>query len=137
MIDNDLVQAALILKANSTAGITSSVPSGTILEYEFQGADWSYPNARLQIESQSDVSEDSGSCPSRVDFSWYIFSEKGTSKEADQIAGDFVAAFRGLSFTANNIKFVRVRVLENIKAIRQDSRTWRAQVRCQSVIHAA
>jgi hypothetical protein len=46
-----------------------------------------------------------------------------------------VQTFRGSSFARNNIKFVRVRILENIKAIRQDVRTWRAQVRCRSVVH--
>ena len=135
MISNELVQNALIAKANSTPVINASLPSGTVLEYNFQGTDWTYPNARLQIETQSDVSEDSGSCPSVVEFSWYIFSEHGTSKQADNFAGKFVSAFRGLSFSQNNVKFVRVKILENIKAIRQDERTWRAQVRCRSIIH--
>jgi hypothetical protein len=135
MIDNQLVQAALISKANSSSIVNTHIPSGTVLEYEFQGTDWVYPNARLKIDTQYDFSEDAVSCPAVVEFSWYVFSEKGTSKEADEIAGDFVLAFRGLSFSVNNIKFVRVKVLENIKAIRQDVRTWRAQVRCRSIIH--
>ena len=135
MIDNDLIQAALVSKANSTAGIQTSLASGTIVEYNFQGTDWTYPTARLQIESQIDLISANAHCPSQVDFSWYIFSEKASSKEANNIAGKFITAFRGLSFTQNSIKFVRVMVLENIPAIRQDERTWRAQIRCQSVVH--
>ena len=137
MINNDLVQAALIAKANSTPNIQTSLPSGTVLEYNYQGTDWTYPTARLQIESQVDVSEDVGSCPSMVEFSWYIFSEQGTSRQANLIAGKFVSSFRGLSFSQNNIKFVRVKILENIPAIRQDEGTWRSQVRCRSIVHNA
>lgn len=136
MIDNFSVQEALIAQANSTPAIAASFPSGTILEYNFQGTDWVYPAARIQIDTQPDAGEDCGSCPSTVDFSWYIFSEKGSSKEADNLASKFVSGFRTLSFSQNGIKFVRVKILENIKAIRQDSRTWRAQVRCRSIIHS-
>lgn len=135
MISNDLVQAAILAKANSTPSIQTYLPSGTILEYHWQGTDQTYPNARLQIERQSDMIDDSPICPSVVEFSWYIFSEKGSSKQADQIAGVFASTFRGLSFTRNNIKFVRVKILENIKAIRQDERVWRSQIRCRSTIH--
>ena len=137
MIDNDLLQAALVAKSNSTPNIQASLASGTIVEYNFQGTDWVYPNARLQMESQYDVSEDSANCPSQTEWSWYIFSEQGTSKQANQIASKFVNSFRGLSFTQNSIKFTRVHILENIPAIRQDERTWRAQVRCRSIVHNA
>lgn len=135
MIDNNLLQAALIAKANGNATITASLPSGTILEYNFQGTDLTYPLARLQLESQADLSEPNVHCPSQVDFSWYIFSEKNSSKECNQIAGKFVSQFRGLSFSQNSIRFVKIRILENIPAIREDERTWRAQVRCQSIVH--
>ncbi len=135
MISNDLVKAALINKGNSTPAIQAYLPSGTVLEYNFQGTDWTYPCARLHVEDQTDQSEDTSGCPSWVEFSWYIFSESGSSKQADQIAGVFVAAFRGLSFTRNNIKFGKVKILENIPAIKQDERTWRAQIRCRSLIH--
>lgn len=137
MIDNNLLQAALISKANSSSGIQTYLSSGTVLEYNWQGVDFALPAARLQIESQSDISELNVSCPSQVDFSWYIFSEKQSSKECNQVAGSFVSAFRGISFEKNGVKFVRVRITENIPAIREDERTWRAQVRCQSIIHLA
>ena len=134
MISNELIQGALIAKADSTPTITTYFPSGTVSEYEWQGVSGRYPMARLDIETQSELT-DEPSCPSQVDFSWYIFSEKSSSKEANQLAGVFVATFRGLSCGLNHIKFTRIRILENIPAIRQDSRTWRAQVRCQSIVH--
>lgn len=136
MISNELIRIALIEKANSSPLINTYLPSGTILEYNWQGTDANYPNARLHIESQFDVSEITVSCPSVAEFSWYIFSEQGTSKQADQIAGKFVTTFRGLSFSQNNVKFASVKILETIPAMRQDERTWRAQVRCRSIIHS-
>lgn len=135
MIDNDLIQAALIANANGNPVITGILPLGSVLEYNFQGTDTSYPSARLQLESQSDLAELNAQCPSQVDWSWYIFSEKGSSKECNQIASKFVSQFRGSSFSQNNIKFVKIRILENIPAIREDERTWRAQIRCQSIVH--
>ena len=135
MIDNDLIQAALVARANITTEIISSVLSGTIAEYDFQGTDWHYPCARIHIEFQTDSPDSNVHCPSQVDFSWYVFSERGSSKQANQLAGIFVRNFRGLSFAQNNIKFVQIRIVDNIPAIRQDVRTWRSQVRCRSTVH--
>lgn len=136
MISNELVKSALITKVDTTPEIQAYFPSGTILEYSFQGTDWTYPCARLQLDPQID-SVSGRSCPSTIEFSWYIFSEKQSSKEADQIAGVFVSVFRDLSFTRNGIKFSGVQILENIPAIKQDVRTWRAQVRCRSLLNHA
>jgi len=136
MISNELIQSALISKANGdTVIVASPLVSGSVREFNFQGTDFSYPAVRLQIESQIDVADTNVHCPSQVDFSWYVFSEKASSLEANSIAGRLVSELRGLSFSQNNIKFVKIRVLENIPAIREDERTWRAQVRCQSVVH--
>lgn len=139
MIDNDLIQTAILLKSQSVTALTASLPSGTasIKEFNWKGTDFQYPCVRIAVESQFDLTETNVSCPSQVDFSFYIFSEKQSSKEANQIAGKVVTGFRGLSFSQNSIKFVKVRVLEHIPAIAEDERTWRAQVRCQSVVHAS
>lgn len=137
MIDNNLLQAALTAKANGNTVITTSLPSGTVLEYNFQGTDLSYPSARLQIENQYDISDTNVNCPSQVEWSWYVFGEQRSSKECNQIAAKFVNQFRGVSFTQNGIKFVKIRILENIPAIQEDERTWRAQIRCQSIVHSA
>jgi hypothetical protein len=138
MISSELIQAALIAKATSSATLTAApLSSGTVLEYNYQGTDWSYPCVRLQLESNNKDIDSLGSCPSVAEFSWYVFSEQGSSKQANQLAGRVVAAFEDLSFTQNGIKFSKIKILENIPAIRQDVRTWRAQVRCRSVIHLA
>lgn len=139
MISNDLVQAAILAKAQAITALTSSLPSGTasIKEFNWRGVIFQYPCIRLDIASQVDLSETNVSCPAQVDFSFYVYSEAQSSREANQIAGKVVTGFRGLSFSQNSIKFVKVRILENIPALVEDERTWRAQVRCQSIVHAA
>ena len=138
MLDNDLIQGAIVDKAQGFSAITSQLPSGTysIKEFNWKGVDFQYPCIRVALESQIDLSETNVACPSQIDWSFYIFSEKSSSKEANSISGDVVSAFRGLSFRQNSIKFVKVRVLESIPAVAEDERTWRAQVRCQSIIHS-
>ncbi len=138
MIDNDLVQTAILLQSQSITPLVSSLPSGTasIKEFNWKGVSFQYPCVRIAVESQIDVAETNVSCPSQVDFSFYVFSEKQSSKEANSIAGKVVTGLRGLSFSQNSIKFVKVRILENIPAISEDELTWRSQVRCQSIVHA-
>jgi hypothetical protein len=139
MIDNNLIQAALLAKAQSVAAITTALTSGAdgIKELNFKGTDFSYPCIRIALEGQIDIAGTNTHCPSQADFSFYVFSEKASSKEANQIAGKVVTAFRGLSFSQSTVKFVKIRILENIPAIAQDERTWRAQIRCQSIISLA
>jgi len=139
MVSNELIHAAILSKAQASVAITSSLPDGTkgIKESGYKGTDFSYPCVRLAIEGQTDILGTNTNCPSQVDFSFYVFSEKASSKEADQIAGKIVTGFRGISFEQDAVKFVKIRILENIPAIAQDERTWRAQIRCQSMIHLA
>ncbi len=138
MIDNDVVQAAILAQTQSEPTITALLPEGTagIKELNWKGTDFKYPCIRIGLESQTDLMEVNSSCPSQEDFSFYIFSETASSKEANQIAGKVVSAFRGFAFAKNNVKFVKIRITENIPAIAQDARLWRAQVRCQSIIHS-
>lgn len=135
MISNELIQAAIVAKTQASATIIAALTDGAtgIKEFNYKGADFSYPCVRIQLDSQIDISEIA--CPSQVEFSFYIFSEKASSKEANQIAGIIVSAFRGLSFSQNSIKFVKINILENIPAIAQDERLWRAQIRCRTIIH--
>jgi hypothetical protein len=135
MISNDIIQAAILAKTQTTTTLTVALTDGAngIKQLNYKGTDFHYPCVRLALEGQTDLSETS--CPSRVEFSFYIFSEKASSKEADQIAGIIVSAFRGLSFSQNSIKFVKINILENIPAIAQDERLWRAQIRCRTIIH--
>lgn len=139
MISNDLIQAALLAKAQTIAALTAALTSGAkgIKELDYKGTDFSFPCVRIALEGQTDISGTNTNCPSQVDFSFYVFSEKSSSKESNQIAGIIVTAFRGMSFSQSTVKFVKIRITENIPAIAQDEITWRAQIRCQSIAHLA
>lgn len=135
MISNDLLKAAILEKIKSIAGLIAVLPDGasSIKEADWKGTDFTYPCIRIMIESQNDIAGSTCNA-SEASFSVYTFSEKASSKEADQIAGIIVSAIRGISFEENNIKFSQINIVENIPAISQDGRTWRAQIRCQSTV---
>ena len=137
MVSNDIIQAALLAKVQSITALTAALADGAngIKQLNYKGTDFGYPCVRLALEGQTEIAE--MSCPSQVDFSFYVFSEKSSSKEADQIAGIIVSAIRGLSFQQGTVKFVKIRIVENIPAIAQDEVTWRSQIRCQSIINLA
>lgn len=138
MLDNDLIQAAILAKAQTLSTLIALLPDGLqgIRELNWKGSDFAYPCVRVSLESQIDSSETNIHCPSNIDFSFYIFSETASSKQANSLAGKIVSGLRGIGFAQNNIKFVQIKILESIPAIAQDERTWRAQVRCRSTIHA-
>ena len=106
-----------------------------VSELNWRGDVFSYPNVRIGLESQTDLTPDSNCTPVIIDWSTYIFSEKHSSLEADEIAGLIAVYFKDLNFSANGIRFVRVQILENIPALQEDSNTWRAQVRCRSIVY--
>lgn len=144
MIPNNDAKEALIIKARSIAALTAPLPTGTlpdgvqgIREYGWKGTVFNYPNIRLELEPQVPTTNDSLCAPSFIEWSWYVFSEHQSSLEADEIAGILVSNFQAISFISNNVKFVRVNITENIPAISQDERTWRAQIRCRSIVNIA
>lgn len=139
MIANDQVKEAVvsILKANSTliARLTDGLKG--VRERGWRGNVFSYPNVRVDLEPQRDLTPDSDCTPVIQDWSVYVYSEQHSSMEADQIAGIVANLFQSRFFVENGVKFARVNILENIPAIPEDERTWRAQVRCRSIIYEA
>jgi hypothetical protein len=139
MIPNDTTKAAVVAKLKTNATLVARLPDGLlgIREASWRGNTFAYPNVRVEMETQFDLTPDSDCTP--VDQSWsvYVYSETHSSQEADDIAGLIAVYFKGLSFSGDGVKFTRVGILENIPAIPDDEHTWRAQVRCRSVIYEA
>ena len=137
MIPNDTTKAAVVARLQVNSTLIARFPDGSqgVREYGWRGNQFQYPNARVEMESQIEVNP-GGNCSS-VEQPWsvYIFSESHSSQEADDIAGVVSQYFQGSSFDGTGVKFSRVEVLESIPAIPDDERTWRAQVRCRSVIY--
>lgn len=139
MIANDQVKEAIVSILKADSSLVARLTDGLlgIKERGWRGNVFSYPNVRVDLEPQRDLTPDSNCTPVVQDWSIYIYSEKHSSMEADQIAGIVANRFQGSFFVQNGIKFTRVNILENIPAIPEDERTWRAQVRCRSIIYEA
>jgi hypothetical protein len=137
MIPNDVTKAAVVAKLKANATLVARLPDGSqgIREAGWRGNVFKYPNVRVEMESQIDATPDSNCTPVNQAWSVYVFSESHSSQEADDIAGVIASYFKGLSFSGSGVRFSRVEVLENIPAIPDDERTWRAQVRCRSIIY--
>src|SRR5688572_30727847 len=89
MIDNDLIQAAIVakLKANSplTTWLAARSTAGEIREGQFQGREFLYPSVRVELGTQ--IEEGNPPCYSTLPFTIYAYSEKNSSQEANQLAG--------------------------------------------------
>lgn len=136
MIANDLIKEAIVTRLRAHTTLTARLPDGVqgVREQFWRGTIFQYPNVRVELETQTDATPDSNCTPAYQDWSVYVFSEKQSSQEADEIAGIIVAYLRGTNFTVNTVKFSKVSILENIPATPEDEHTWRAQIRCRSLI---
>lgn len=135
MIRNDELQTALIsrLKANTT--ITPLLASGTyadetwerdIREDQYQSSNFAYPHVRVKLLPSTPLGDKD--CPHvKFSVSFLVFSESGSSLEADKIAGIINNELHGKTFTSNNI-VISLRLGSLIPAIRSDINTWRSEL---------
>ena len=137
MIPNNVTKAAVVTANKAIASLIARLPDGSsgVREYGWRGNDFQYPNVRIEMESQVDQTPDSNCTPVNQAWSEYVFSESHSSMEADELAGIIAEYFKGITFSGDGVKFSRVEILEVIPAIPDDERTWRAQVRCRSIIY--
>jgi len=137
MIPNDQVKEGIVTYLRANASLTALLPDGVqgVREQYWRGQDFKYPNVRVQLETQFDATPETNCTPTIQTWTVYVFSEKHSSQEADTIAGLIVNYLRGSTFTVKTVKFSNVKVLESIPAVPEDERTWRAQLRCQSIIY--
>lgn len=95
MIDNDQIQAAIVakLKANSplVTYLTQFQAQDEIRESQYQAAGFVYPAVRVELGTQTE--EGNPPCYSTVPFTVYCYSEKDSSREANQLAGYVNRAF--------------------------------------------
>lgn len=135
MISDELVQADLIAKLKTITAVTSLLPDGVsgIKELQWQGDTFQYPGVRLDLENNEYVFDEQERCQLQyVEFSLYIFSQERSSKQCSQIKGLLATALVGLGFTGTNAKYTRLRLVDNVPAIREDERTWRSQIKLGS-----
>lgn len=89
MIDNDLIQAALVAKLKADTALvvylTGFGAGSEIRESQFQSREFVYPAVRVELGTQ--VEDDNPPCYSTIPFTVYSYSEKDSSREANQLAG--------------------------------------------------
>ncbi|KKM93618.1 hypothetical protein LCGC14_1206490 [marine sediment metagenome] len=88
MIANNYIQADLIAAMKEDAPIVTEIgdEQGRIKEQQWAGTGFTYPAVRLRLNRQ--VPEGKSGCDhNRLSFSVLVFTEGGSSKEADLIAG--------------------------------------------------
>ena len=140
MIGDEIIQQAIITKLKSLAPFSSSfgqVAMDEVREFDWQGTTFTYPNVRVDLENNRFYYDEQRMCTLQVaEFSVYIYSEQKSSKECSQIKTSVINSFSG-GFTSNGIRILDPRILENMPALREDSRTWRSQVRFGVKVHPA
>jgi hypothetical protein len=140
MISDEVIQAALVTKLKSITALftgTSVLPEGAngVRELQYQSDNFSYPNVRLDITNNDYYFDEQERCSlQEAQFSIYIFSQERSSKQCSTIKGLLMTALIGLGFTGTNVKFSRIRLVSNIPSIREDTRTWRSQIKLISRI---
>lgn len=89
MIDSDLIQAAIVakLKADSAliAWLTQFGCQDEVRESQWQARQFLYPNVRVELGTQ--IEDGNPPCYSTLPFTVYCYSEKDSSREANQLAG--------------------------------------------------
>ncbi len=124
---NDEIQAALIswLKSNSTIIAELDAGATEIREDQWQGDEFTYPNIRVRMISNSPQSSDCNF--SEFSCAFQAFSEDNSSLEADRIAGIINNELHEKAFQSNNIAFT-FQTTDLVPAIRSDRNTWRSEV---------
>lgn len=136
MIGDEVIQAAIIAKLKSLAPF-GAVTSTEVKELEWQGDRFTYPNIRVELEDNAPYFDEQLNCTlQRVEWSVYIFSEQRSSKECSQIKTIVTNAMvsNGFSNSTYSVKFLPVRIVDSVPAIREDANTWRAQIKFGSKV---
>lgn len=138
MIGDELIQASLIAKIKSLSAITSLLTDANeVRELQWQGDAFTYPNIRLDLESNDWAFDEQERCLLQYcEFSVYAFTEDRSSKKCSQIKSAILTAMSGLGFSNSTygVKFSRLRLIDNVPAVRESERIWRSQVKFGSRI---
>ena len=132
MISDELIQADLITQLKSITTVTSILPEGAngIKELQWQGDTFQYPGVRLDIEDAGYEFDEQEMCHLYfVEFSVYVFSEERSSKQCSQIKGLLENHLTGRGWTGLYAKYNRLRLMDNVPAVREDERTWRSSIK--------
>lgn len=132
MLRNDQIQAALVayLKANTT--VTAEVPAVEIREDQWQGRDFTYPNIRVRLISNTPLY--AGDCNlHRVSLGILVFTEDASSLNSDKIAGIIHSVLHDHHFNTSNITF-SLRTTNLVPALRSNIQEWRSEILMSGIV---
>jgi hypothetical protein len=141
MIANDRVQAALMTKLKAMTFLIALLQKKEdIKESQWQGRDFVYPAVRVALGTQTPIVAHPCAA-SKVTVTIIVKSEEASSKEADVIAGLLASpvasgGLNGLTWSAiiEGVRFVSLRTAGLVSAVREDERTWRAEVSFLAIV---
>ena len=128
----DLIKGAYISRMKANTTITAELTNGganEIREAQWQGRDFSYPCVRVRILSVDPMQPDCNRYEITVAIA--VFSEEGSSYQADRISGIISNELHGSSFSQTvQSQAVRLSCWTNeiIPAVRISERTWRSEI---------
>jgi len=126
----DLVQSAIVQFVLDQSTITVELgDTDEVREREWQGREFDYPNVRFYLGTITPTSKDCNKYDLEPRF--IVFSEESSSAEANKIAGiiNTVLHDKGFTYTVESTAIhVYLATTSIIPAIREDERTWRAEL---------
>ena len=127
MISVNDVQYAFIQSLKSDPMITGALGNNDIREDWFQGKEFAYPNLRVDVGDLTPVPAQPCEVMNFSNVTIWVYSEKDSSEQANDIAAIVANKYHTHNFTQNG-KVYRATVSRIIAAKRTDERTWRAGV---------
>jgi len=143
MISPDLIQKAVIKFLQADTALMS-VLSGTnqVLELEYQGQDFVYPNIRVDIQPQTPIGNGTDRPKlSTIHWTTRVYSEQPSSREANYLLGLVIQATFNKQWVGtdyNDLPFfrlIRVDLASQDNAIRITDRLWVASAIFQSEVN--
>jgi hypothetical protein len=126
VLRNDQIQAAWVAYLKSNTNILAELTDNDEIREDFwQGTEFSYPNIRVRVVSNTPQAGRDCNLHDVV-IGTQSFSEQTSSQQADRIAGIIMTELHDKQFTSNGIAF-GVRTSDLIPAVRTDERTWRSE----------
>lgn len=144
MVSLDLVQKNLIKMLQSDANLMTALSNdiNKILEMDYQGQDFTYPNVRLDVQLQNPVGNGTDRTRlSTIHWTTRVYSDKPYSQEANHILGLVMEAQFNKQWVGTdengvpNFYLIRINLSNSDAALRIANKLWIATAVFESQIN--
>ena len=136
-ISNNVIQADLIAYLQADTDLVAAMTAVNALanatdikEDQYVGRDFNFPAVRVDVQRQTAIDEEDQCTNTRLMFTLWIYTESGSSKNCDSIAGVAHRAINRQHLAGTGYNIPRMRA-DLIGATRIEDRLWRASVICR------